>query len=75
MNISARVGNKKGESTRFHFRTNEHEHSLMIRPKPDGFGSSSNEVSELLSLALATCYCPGAQLLTLRFALISLRNA
>jgi organic hydroperoxide reductase OsmC/OhrA len=55
VNISARIENQKGQ----HFvalRTDGREQSLMISPKPDGFGSSANG-GELLFLALATCYC------------------
>lgn len=55
MNISARIANKKGEH-RVSLKTDERGHSLMIPPKPDGFGSSVNG-GELLFLALATCYC------------------
>ena len=55
MNITARVANKKGEH-KVSLRTDDREHSLMIPPKQDGFGSSANG-GELLFLALATCYC------------------
>jgi organic hydroperoxide reductase OsmC/OhrA len=55
MNISARVTNKRGEHSAT-VRTGEHEQSLAIPPKADGFGSSANG-GELLFLALATCYC------------------
>lgn len=55
MNISARIANKKGEH-RVSLKTGEREHSLVIPPKQDGFGSSANG-GELLFLALATCYC------------------
>lgn len=37
-------------------RTDAREHALMIPPKQDGYGSSTNG-GELLFLALATCYC------------------
>ncbi len=36
--------------------TNGRQHSLVISPKSEGFGSSTNG-GELLFLALATCYC------------------
>jgi uncharacterized OsmC-like protein len=55
MKISARVENSEGEH-QVTLRTNEHIHSLVIPPKPSGFGSSANG-GELLFLALATCYC------------------
>ena len=55
MKISARVENSKG-SHKVSLRSDEREHSLMIPPKQDGFGSSANG-GELLFLALATCYC------------------
>ena len=55
MKISARIANKKGEH-RVSLKTCEREHSLMISPKEDDFGSSVNG-GELLFLALATCYC------------------
>lgn len=55
MNISATVANRKGEHSVV-LSTNGREHSLVIPPKPEGFGSSANG-GELLFLALATCYC------------------
>ena len=55
MNISARVTNKRGEH-KIVLRTNDREQSLSIPPKEGGLGSSANG-GELLSLALATCYC------------------
>jgi len=55
MNISARVVNRHMQHQVL-LKTGEHEHSLLIAPKPDGFGSSANG-GELLFLALATCYC------------------
>jgi len=55
MKISARIVSQK-EEHRVLLATGEHEHSLAIPPKPDGFGSSANG-GELLFLALATCYC------------------
>jgi uncharacterized OsmC-like protein len=36
--------------------TDGREHSLAVRPKQEGFGSSVNG-GELLFLGLATCYC------------------
>ena len=55
MQITARVANKKDEH-KVTLKTDEREHSLVIPPKPEGFGSSANG-GELLFLALATCYC------------------
>jgi organic hydroperoxide reductase OsmC/OhrA len=55
MNISASLVNKRGEHT-VSLQTNNHQHSLTIPPKQEGFGSSANG-GELLFLALATCYC------------------
>src|SRR5512144_1612576 len=55
MKISAYVQNSAGEHL-VTLRTNEDTHTLMIPPKPSGFGSSANG-GELLFLALATCYC------------------
>jgi uncharacterized OsmC-like protein len=55
MNISARIINQQGEHKVF-LTTGEHRHSLVVPPKPEGFGSSANG-GELLFLALATCYC------------------
>lgn len=37
-------------------KTANHEHEIVIPPKPGGFGSSMNGAEALL-LALATCYC------------------
>ena len=55
MKISARVNN--GESQHHvTLTTNNNSHSIVIPPKPTGFGSSANG-GELLFLALATCYC------------------
>ena len=55
MKISARVQNSEGQH---HIRlsTNETVHSIVIPPRPSGFGSSANG-GELLFLALATCFC------------------
>ncbi len=55
MTISARVQNSEGQH-HITLRTNENMHSIVIPPKPTGFGSSANG-GELLFLALATCYC------------------
>jgi uncharacterized OsmC-like protein len=55
MNISARIINQQGEH-KVLLTTGEHRHSLVVPPKPEGFGSSANG-GELLFLALATCYC------------------
>jgi len=55
MKISARINNSAGQ---YHVKltTNDNSHSIVIPPKPTGFGSSANG-GELLFLALATCYC------------------
>ena len=55
MKISARVQNSEGQHL-VTLQTDENAHSLVIPPKPSGFGSSANG-GELLFLALATCYC------------------
>ncbi len=55
MRISARVQNSQGQH-QVSLATNDQAHSLVIPPKPSGFGSSANG-GELLFLALATCYC------------------
>ncbi|HEY0702050.1 MAG TPA: OsmC family protein [Candidatus Acidoferrales bacterium] len=55
MKISARIDNKKGAHA-ISLRSGENEHSLMVAPKAEGFGSSVNG-GEMLFLALATCYC------------------
>jgi uncharacterized OsmC-like protein len=55
MKISARVENGGGEH-RVTVRTNDSVQTLVILPKPSGFGSSVNG-GEVLFLALATCYC------------------
>ena len=36
--------------------TGDNRHSIVIKPKPTGFGSSMNG-GEALLLAIATCYC------------------
>lgn len=55
MKITARVDNSQGQH-HITLTTNEASHSIVIAPKPTGFGSSANG-GELLFLALATCYC------------------
>jgi organic hydroperoxide reductase OsmC/OhrA len=55
MQISAKVSNSYGEH-QVTLATNGNAHSIVIPPKPSGFGSSANG-GELLLLALATCYC------------------
>jgi organic hydroperoxide reductase OsmC/OhrA len=55
MKLSARLTNQKDKHD-VTLETNGREHSLIISPKPGGFGSSANG-GELLFLALATCYC------------------
>ena len=55
MKISAQVQNSHGEH-QVTLTTNGNPHSIVIPPKPSGYGSSANG-GELLFLALATCYC------------------
>jgi organic hydroperoxide reductase OsmC/OhrA len=55
MRITARVDNSQGQH-HVTLTTNNISHSIIIPPKPGGFGSSANG-GELLFLALATCYC------------------
>lgn len=55
MKISARVENSENQH-QVTLTTNNNSHSIVIPPKPTGFGSSANG-GELLFLALATCYC------------------
>jgi uncharacterized OsmC-like protein len=55
MKISANIQNSLGQH-HITLRTNDNAHSLMIPPRPSGYGSSANG-GELLFLALATCYC------------------
>jgi len=55
MKISAHIDNSAGEH-HIALTTDDNIHSVMIPPKPSGFGSSTNG-GELLFLALATCYC------------------
>jgi uncharacterized OsmC-like protein len=55
MKISARVENSK-DKHQVTLQTNDNVHSIVIPPKPTGYGSSANG-GELLFLALASCYC------------------
>jgi uncharacterized OsmC-like protein len=55
MKISARVENSK-DNHQVTLQTNDIVHSILIPPKPTGYGSSANG-GELLFLALASCYC------------------
>jgi len=55
MKISAHIDNSKGEH-HIALTRDDNVHSILIPPKPSGFGSSTNG-GELLFLALATCYC------------------
>jgi organic hydroperoxide reductase OsmC/OhrA len=55
MKISAHVDNSEGVH-QVTLTTNDQSHSIVISPRPNGFGSSANG-GELLFLALATCYC------------------
>ncbi len=55
MKISARVENSKDNHKVF-LQTGDNVHSILIPPKPTGYGSSANG-GELLFLALASCYC------------------
>ena len=55
MKIKAHIDNGKGEH-HIALTTDGNVHSILIPPKPSGFGSSTNG-GELLFLALATCYC------------------
>jgi uncharacterized OsmC-like protein len=55
MKIIATVENSK-DNHQVILQTNENVHSIVIPPKPTGYGSSANG-GELLFLALATCYC------------------
>lgn len=55
MRVSAQVQNSYGKH-QVTLATNDNAHSIVIPPKPSGFGSSTNG-GELLFLALATCYC------------------
>lgn len=55
MKVSARVDNSQGQH-HVTLTTNDNSHSIVIPPKPTGFGSNANG-GELLFLALATCYC------------------
>ena len=55
MKISTKVENSK-DNHQITLQTNENVHSIVIPPKPTGYGSSANG-GELLFLALASCYC------------------
>ena len=55
MKIIAKVENGK-DSHQVTLQTNANVHSIIIPPKPTGYGSSANG-GELLFLALASCYC------------------
>ena len=55
MKISARVENSK-DNHQVTLQTNDKVYSMVIPPRPTGYGSSANG-GELLFLALATCYC------------------
>jgi organic hydroperoxide reductase OsmC/OhrA len=55
LKISAKVRNSQ-HSHQVTLQTNDHSHSIVIPPKPDGIGSNANG-GEVLFLALATCYC------------------
>jgi organic hydroperoxide reductase OsmC/OhrA len=55
MKISAGLANQK-DKHEVTLETNGRQHSLVISPKSEGSGSSTNG-GELLFLALATCYC------------------
>ena len=55
MKITARVENSK-DNHQVTLQTNDNVHSIIIPPKPTGYGSSANG-GELLFLALASCYC------------------
>ncbi len=55
MKISARVENSK-DNHQVTLQTNGNVHSIVIPPKPTGYGSSANG-GELLFLALASCDC------------------
>lgn len=53
--VSAHVINSNGNHE-VRLSTNDNAHSITIRSKASGYGSSANG-GELLFLALATCYC------------------
>ena len=55
MKISAKVENSR-DHHQVTLQTNDNVHSIVIPPKPTGYGSSANG-GELLFLALASCYC------------------
>ena len=55
MKITAKIENSK-DNHQVTLQTNDKVHSIVIPPKPTGYGSSANG-GELLFLALASCYC------------------
>jgi uncharacterized OsmC-like protein len=55
MKITAKIENSK-DNHQVTLQTNDIVHSIVIPPKPTGYGSSANG-GELLFLALASCYC------------------
>ena len=55
MKITAKIENSK-DSHQVILQTNDNVQSVVIPPKPTGYGSAANG-GELLFLALATCYC------------------
>lgn len=55
MRITAKVENSRNNH-KVTLQTNHNVHSIVIPPRPTGYGSSANG-GELLFLALATCYC------------------
>ena len=55
MKIAAKIENSK-DNHQVTLLTNDNVHSIVIPPKPTGYGSSANG-GELLFLALASCYC------------------
>jgi uncharacterized OsmC-like protein len=55
MKITAKVENSK-DTHQVTLQTGDNVHSIVIAPKPTGYGSSANG-GELLFLALASCYC------------------
>lgn len=55
MKIIAKIENSK-DNHQVILQTDDNVHSIVIPPKPTGYGSSANG-GELLFLALASCYC------------------
>jgi uncharacterized OsmC-like protein len=55
MKISVRVENSR-DNHQVTLQTNDNVHTIVVPPKPTGYGSSANG-GELLFLALASCYC------------------